>query len=66
MSTSDFTRKYFADLNSVIISLNHNAFNKVAPLFEKSKKKSGKIILIDNDGSAAPCMYRVLFSRRQK
>ena len=66
MITSDFTRKYFADSNSVITSLDHNASNKVVSLFEKSKKKSGKIILIDNDGSSAPCIYRVLFSRRQK
>ena len=53
MNISDFTRKYFADINSAIISIDHNAFNKVVLLIEKAKKKSGKIILIGNGGSAA-------------
>jgi D-sedoheptulose 7-phosphate isomerase len=53
MNMSDFTKKYFADLNSAIISLDCSAFNKVVSLVEKSKKKSGKIILIGNGGSAA-------------
>ena len=53
MNISDFTRKYYADIYSAINSIDHNAFNKVVLLIEKAKKKSGKIILIGNGGSAA-------------
>jgi D-sedoheptulose 7-phosphate isomerase len=53
MNINDFTSKYFADLNSAIISIDHDAFNKVVSLIGKSKKKPGKIILIGNGGSAA-------------
>ena len=53
MNKSDFISKYFADINSALISIDHNAFDKVVSLIEIANKKSGKIIIIGNGGSAA-------------
>ena len=53
MNISDFTKKYFADTYLAISSFDHHAFHEVVLLIEKAQKKSGKIILIGNGGSAA-------------
>jgi D-sedoheptulose 7-phosphate isomerase len=53
MNKSDFISKYFADINSALISIDHNAFDKLVSLIEIANKKSGKIIIIGNGGSAA-------------
>ena len=47
MNISDFTRKYFADIYSAIISIDHNAFNKVVLLIEKAKSFFSKKIWKD-------------------
>ena len=43
MNISDFTIKYYADIYRAIISIDHNAFNKVVLLIEKAKKNQGKL-----------------------
>lgn len=53
MNTNNFITKYFASINTSLNSLDHKAFDKLVSLIQKANKKSGKIILIGNGGSAA-------------
>ena len=60
MNKSDFISKYFVTINNALISLDHNAFDKVVSLIEIANKKSGKIIIIGNGGSAPKASHLVV------